>query len=280
MQAITPIPSWLRPPPPPPPLMTVSIQLEQLVQLRLFSRAAPRGRAKAEEEREGHEALEQTLLVPFLFLLYVLINGTHGLGFACKFTLIAIALTDCIAGIAACHDPELDPWFICTMGILVLGSAATHTAELYLRRSYAEKVQAYVENVQSRTEEAGEKRQLEERMEQLQTSNERLLYDVQRRGRPLDDDDDRSVIRRGLLAGPSQPYPFTGGDTAATTPKPSCGVGSSCGTNSEINAILQSSRPPAWRLGKRPPPSTCQGSSSMGTNSEIGAILQSEASRV
>ena len=41
--------------------MTVSIQLEQLVQLRLFSRAAPRGRAKAEEEREGHEALEQTL---------------------------------------------------------------------------------------------------------------------------------------------------------------------------------------------------------------------------
>ena len=137
MQAITPIPSWLRPPPPPPPLMTVSIQLEQLVQLRLFSRAAPRGRAKAEEEREGHEALEQTLLVPFLFLLYVLINGTHGLGFACKFTLIAIALTDCIAGIAACHDPELDPWFICTMGVIVIGSAATHTAELYLRRSYA-----------------------------------------------------------------------------------------------------------------------------------------------
>ena len=224
--------------------------------------------------------LQGKYMVPFLFLLYVLINGTHGLGFACKFTLIAIALTDCIAGIAACHDPELDPWFICTMGILVLGSAATHTAELYLRRSYAEKVQAYVENVQSRTEEAGEKRQLEERMEQLQTSNERLLYDVQRRGRPLDDDDDRSVIRRGLLAGPSQPYPFTGGDTAAITPRPSCGVGSSCGTNSEINAILQSSRPPAWRLGKRPPPSTCQGSSSMGTNSEIGAILQSEASRV
>eukprot|EP00964_Phaeocystis_antarctica_P117668 scaffold81467_cov63-Phaeocystis_antarctica.AAC.1 len=40
-------------------------------------------------------------------------------------------------------------------------------------------------------------------MEQLQTSNERLLYDVQRRGRPLDDDDDRSAIRRGLQAGPA-----------------------------------------------------------------------------
>ena len=224
--------------------------------------------------------LQAKYLVPFVMLLTVFTNGTHGLGFARKFTLISIFLTTFIVEVATCHDPELDPWFICTMGILVLGSAATHTAELYLRRSYAEKVQAYVENVQSRTEEAGEKRQLEERMEQLQTSNERLLYDVQRRGRPLDDDDDRSVIRRGLLAGPSQPYPFTGGDTAAITPRPSCGVGSSCGTNSEINAILQSSRPPAWRLGKRPPPSTCQGSSSMGTNSEIGAILQSEASRV
>ena len=32
------------------------------------------------------------------------------------------------------------------------------------------------------------------------------MYDVQRRGRPLDDGDDRSAIRRGLQAGPSQPY--------------------------------------------------------------------------
>ena len=37
-------------------------------------------------------------------------------------------------------------------------------------------------------------------MEQLQTSNERLLYDVQRRGRPLDDDDDdRRRSRRPSL---------------------------------------------------------------------------------
>ena len=45
---------------------------------------------------------------------------------------------------------------------------------------------------------------LEQRNEQLQTSNERLRYDMQRRGRPLDDDDERSDIRRGLQAGTCQ----------------------------------------------------------------------------
>ena len=40
---------------------------------------------------------------------------------------------------------------------------------------------------------------------------------MQRRGRPLDDDDDRSAIRRGLLAGPSQSCPSTS-DTDLTEP--------------------------------------------------------------
>ena len=144
--------------------------------------------------------LQAKYMAPFAFLLCILINGTHGLGFACKFVLMTIFWTDCVVGIATCHDPELDPWFICAMGIIVLSSAATHTAELYLRRSYAEKVQAKVQEQQSRTEEATRGSQLEERMEQLQTSNERLLYDVQRRGRPLDDDDDdRRRSRRPSL---------------------------------------------------------------------------------
>ena len=63
-------------------------------------------------------------------------------------------------------------------------------------------------------------------MEQLRAEKERLLYDVQRRGRPLDDDDERSAIRRGLLAGPSQPCPPTsdtdpseaGGPTPSDSP--------------------------------------------------------------
>ena len=145
--------------------------------------------------------LQEKYMGPFVLLLFVLISGSHGLGFASKFALMTIFLANCTVGMSSCrHGPELDQWFICAMGGIVLGSATTHTAELYLRRSYAEKVQ-------SLTREAERGRRLEERNEQLQAEKERLLYDVQRRGRPLDNDDDRSAIRRGLLAGPSQPCP-------------------------------------------------------------------------
>merc|ERR1719316_1230768 len=144
---------------------------------------------------------------PFAFLLLVLINGTHGLGFTFKFALVALMQTDGIVGMASCHDPELAPWFICTMGLVVVVAAATHTVELYARRRYAEKLRAQAETLQGWAEEAREKRQLEERMEQLQAEKERLLYDMQRRGRPLDDDD-RSAICRGLQAGRSQPYRY------------------------------------------------------------------------
>lgn len=68
-------------------------------------------------------------------------------------------------------------------------------AELYLRHNYAKQHRL-----------AEDKRQLEERTEQLLCEKERLLYDVQRRGHPLDDEDDRSAIRRGLQAGLSRPY--------------------------------------------------------------------------
>ena len=71
--------------------------------------------------------------------------------------------------------------------------------------------------MQGRAEEAGKRRQLEERMEQLQAEKERLLYDMQRRVRPLDNDEDRSAIRRGLQAGQSQPYPASLGGTDPDT---------------------------------------------------------------
>ena len=170
------------------------------------------------------ESLVQAIYMnAFAYLSMALINGTHGLGFACKFALNAMALIDCLVGIATCHDPELDPWLVCAMGVVVLGSATTHTAELFLRRSYAENVQAKMQEQQTeerRREEATRGRQLEERNGQLQAEKERLLYDVQRRGRPLDDDDDRSAIRRGLLAGSSQPCVLNGGDTDPSEPVP------------------------------------------------------------
>ena len=205
-------------------------------------------------------------MAPFVYLSLALVNGSHGLGFACKFALVAIILIDCVVEIAICHIPELDPWLVCTMGVIVLGSATTHTAELFLRRSYAEKVQAKILELQ-----------LEERNEQLKAEKERLLYDMQRRGRPLDDNDDRNAIRRGLScwrapasrasstgatrtrASPFPPH-HTPSDSrpmlevsGATRPtpcprgpasEPPCGAGSSCGSNSEIGAILQASVPP------------------------------------
>ena len=143
-------------------------------------------------------------MLPFVFTSLALVMGTQGLGFASKFALIAMALVENFVWVAACHNPELDPWLVCSAGALVIGSAATHTAELFLRCSYAEKVLAKI--------------QLEERNEQLKAEKERLLYDVQRRGRPLEDEDDRSAIRRGLLAGSSQTCLLNGGETDPSEP--------------------------------------------------------------
>ena len=69
-------------------------------------------------------------LLPFGNILFVLVNGSHGLGFTCKFALVALLLTESIVAMISCHDPELDPWVICAIGVLVVGAAATHTAEL------------------------------------------------------------------------------------------------------------------------------------------------------
>ena len=89
-------------------------------------------------------------------------------------------------------------------------------------------------------------------MEQLQAEKERLLYDVQRRGRPLDDNDDRSAIRRGLLAGSSQqefkwiPYPPTdpsegGGPTQSDSPPPLLPLGPPSSTSSSESSVSPSS---------------------------------------
>ena len=126
-----------------------------------------------------------------------LVNGSHGLGFWHKLGLIGLLLLNGLCLIAFCGEVGLTG-----DSILVVGFVVAHLAEMHLRHSYVERV----EKEQLLKEDQQEKRGLQERMEQLQTSNERLLYDVQRRGRPLDDGDDRSAIRRGLQAGFSQPY--------------------------------------------------------------------------
>ena len=123
-----------------------------------------------------------------------LVNGSHGLGFGHKLGLIGLMLLDDLLAIAFCGEVAL-----VGESMLVVGFVVAHLAEMHLRHSYVERV----EKEQLLKEDQQEKRGLQERMEQLQTSNERLRYDMQRRGHPLDDDDERSAIRRGLQAEPS-----------------------------------------------------------------------------
>ena len=127
------------------------------------------------------------------------------------------------------------------------GFCVAHLAEMHVRHSYADKQR--LEGKQRRLEvqinaETAESRRLEERNEQLRAEKERLMYDVQRRGNPLDDDDARSAIRRGLQAGPSPSYHRadstdsreTGTSALSDSPLPSLPPGppsSSAGKSSE-----------------------------------------------
>ena len=126
-------------------------------------------------------------------LSFSLINGSHGLGFAAKFSLISLFLVDIHAAMIACDEgSEANKLNKCAMGVIVLGSVCAHLAELQLRRNYAEKAQ-----------EMHRVAQLEERNEQLQGEKERMMYDMQRRGSTALDDENRSAICRGLHAGPA-----------------------------------------------------------------------------
>ena len=177
-------------------------------------------------------------VVPLMFLAGTLTNASHGLSFFHKLALIVGMLVDGFVAIAVCREGSST--VKSAIGVAVLGSACAHVVELQLRRSYAERVQEN-EGLGVMAEDSFQK---ERRLEQLQTSNERMMYDLQRRGRPLDDDGDRNVIRRGLQAGPSRhcyPYPGTsnigpsdaGGSTPSDSPPPSLPPGAPSSSASE-----------------------------------------------
>ena len=175
----------------------------------------------------------------------VLLNGTHGMGFAHKFGLICAVPLEYFCYIVACSLGWMHlPAYVCA-SFAAFGLA--HLAEMHVRHSYADKQR--LEGKQRRLEvqinaETAESRRLEERNEQLRAEKERLMYDVQRRGNPLDDDDARSAIRRGLQAGPSPSYHRadstdsreTGTSALSDSPLPSLPPGppsSSAGKSSE-----------------------------------------------
>ena len=140
-------------------------------------------------------------LGPLIALVAALVNGSHGMGFAHKLGLMGLLLALDLLLATVCFEFAL-ALALGDVGAHMVGFVVAHMVEMHLRQIYADNE----EKVQDQRRLTEERRQLEERNEQLQAEKERLMYDVQRRGRPLDDGDDRSAIRRGLQAGPSEPY--------------------------------------------------------------------------
>ena len=94
---------------------------------------------------------------------------------------------------------------------------------------------------------------LEERNEQLQAEKERLLYDVQRRGRPLDDDDERSAIRRGLQGGEAITRAHAPSEQDSPPPSLPPGAPSSSAGESTLGCDLSMIKVPPLTMVKVPP---------------------------
>ena len=193
-------------------------------------------------------------LGPLIALVTALVNGSHGMGFAHKGGLIGLLLVLDLVMATACF--EIAPaQALCDVGAHMVGFVVAHMVEMHLRQTYAEKVQDQLHLTE-------ERRRLEERNEQLRAEKERLMYDVQRRGRPLDDGDDRSAIRRGLQAGPSQPHQpadktdssGTGAPASSDSPPASLPPGPPSSSSGESSQVSRTSAAvtPAAQLLPRP----------------------------
>ena len=209
---------------------------------------------------EGTALVYSTMYGGLIVVWTVLVNGSHGMGFAHKAVLISSLLLDSYLAVGVCGLAWLPCIGLSGVSITVFGVA--HLAEMHLRHSYTDKQR--LEEQKRRLEkqmheESEESRRLEERLEQLRAEKERLMYDVQRRGQPLDEGDDRSAIRRGLLAGPSEPY-----QRANST------------GSSETGAPAPSDSPPA-SLPPGPPSSSASKSSKSSQSSKGSGKKSSQA---
>ena len=211
-----------------------------------------------------------------------MVNGSHGMGFVHKVALCGLMLVEIPFSFAVCPSPpppspqpltSPPPPVLCVTGAYIIGFVLAHMAEMLVRHSYVEKERlAEATTWKQRLEEErqekkldGETRRLEERNEQLRAEKERLLYDVQRRDRPLDDDGDRSAIRRGLQAEPrSQPHLLADGmdssETGAPAPSdalpPSLPPGPPSSSSSDATKSSKASQSSAAGTRPAPPPPT------------------------
>ena len=202
-------------------------------------------------------------IVPFLAVANSVVNGSHGMAFAHKTALIVLLPARSLLVIVFCNDYFLLEWSgigISILGYVIAHAVEIHLRRSYAdklctdqllrdeekRRLAEEKsvkkrleamlqLQAEKERLEGSLDEKTrrleeEKRRVEERNEaveerneQLLAEKERLLYDLLRRGHPIDDDS-RSAIRRGLQAAPSRvstPYQTSDDSSKAGGPVPS-----------------------------------------------------------
>ena len=121
----------------------------------------------------------------------VLLTGSHGMSFTHKFGLTCALMFEPFLLISACGLRWAPYSGLVCASMAVFGMA--HLAEMHVRHKQRQEAQMNAEAEESL-------RRLEERNEQLRAEKERLMYDLQRRGNPLDDVFARTAIRRGLLA--------------------------------------------------------------------------------
>ena len=137
--------------------------------------------------------------------------------------------------------------------ILAVGSVS-HLARLLLHQDEEKLARLLLHQDEEKRRLVQEKLRLEERNEQLQAEKERLMYDVQRPGRPLDEEG-RSAIRRGLRAGLAPPSE-AGGPAPSDSPPPSLppGAPSSSTTESASGSFRSEEAEGASRLPSWHPP--------------------------
>ena len=145
-------------------------------------------------------ATQEDRIAGIASLAFALVNGTHGMAFLRKCTLQGLMISYNLLELALCNNisqPFIRTAPLNSIAAHICSAVVSHLGEMHLRYSYVEK-RRLGETLDE------DKRRLEERNEQLRAEKERLMYDVQRRtGRPLDDDDGRSAICRGLKGEPS-----------------------------------------------------------------------------
>ena len=127
---------------------------------------------------------------PLICLAAALVNGSHGMSFLHKLSLVVVLLIDILTALASCGELAQ----ALSIGATVVGYVAAHLVELNARRAFAKERRSEEEKRLLAEEKHRAEEEAETRLEQLAVAKERLQYDF-----------NFVMARAHPLAGPSQP---------------------------------------------------------------------------